>query len=165
MSHNRVPCRGAAIAADACRQRSRRSRGARLRRMRPNLLIAAVLVTTPAAATAGNFAVAGTVVYRPWYTPYGAVFPPSFAYDSFGSCLAPGCPDYRELRRFLDRYERNYGGRLAPNPPPIHFSPLPRDVVPTPEAHIQPRYRGASQIRPEFEQAGQEVDARPATEK
>ncbi|EXI77619.1 MAG: hypothetical protein AW10_03633 [Candidatus Accumulibacter appositus] len=126
------------------------------------LLIAVALITISVPATAGNFAVAGTLIGGPWYAPYGAAFPPFFAYDRFGSCLTPGCPNYEQLRRFLDRYERNYGGRLAPNPPPVEMSPLPRDVAPTPEAHIQPRYRGASQIRPEFEQAGQNLDTRSA---
>jgi hypothetical protein len=149
--------------ASACWRRSWWPQGAKLRRMRSILLIAVALLTTPAPATAGNSAVAGTVISGPWYAPYGAAFPPSFVYDPFGSCLAPGCPNYGQLRRFLDRYERNYGGRFAPNPPPIELSPLPRDVAPTPEAHIQPRYRGASQIRPEFEQAGQKLDTRPVT--
>ncbi|MEF8734656.1 MAG: hypothetical protein V5B40_22945 [Candidatus Accumulibacter meliphilus] len=135
--------------------------------MRPTLLLAAVLATTLVDATAGNFAVSGAVIVRPWYSPYGAVFPPSFADDSLAPCPAWNCANYGQLRRFLDRYERNYGGRFAPNSnsPPAEFSPLPRDVAPTPEAHIQPRYRGASQIRPEFEQAGQRLDGPPAAGK
>jgi hypothetical protein len=142
--------------------RSGRSWGATLRHMRPTLLLAAALATTLVDATAGNFAVSGAVIVGPRYAPYGAVFPPSFADDSFAPCPALNCANYGQLRRFLDRYERNYGGRFAPNPPPVQFSPLPRDVAPTPEAHIQPRYRGASQLRPEFEQAGQRLDERPA---
>ncbi|HRF11636.1 MAG TPA: hypothetical protein PLR37_05795 [Candidatus Accumulibacter phosphatis] len=91
--------------------------------------------------------------------PFGwTVPPPSIVYDSYGHCLsAAGCPNYEQLRRFLDRYERNYGHRFAPNPPALLVPVQPRDVPPTPEAHIQPRYRGASQIRPEFEQAGKPV--------
>jgi len=133
--------------------------------MRSPLLLAVVLAATLADATAANFAISGGVIAGPWYSPYGAAFPPSFAYDSFVPCPAWNCANYGQLRRFLERYERNYGGRFAPNPPPFAFSPLPRDVAPTPEANIQPRYRGASQLRPEFEQTGQAVEPRPAIAK
>ena len=146
-------------------RRSGRSWGATLRHMRPTLLLATALATTLVDATAGNFAVSGAAIVGPWYSPYGAVFPPSFADDSLAPCPAWNCANYGQLRRFLDRYERNYGGRFAPNSSPVEFSPLPRDVAPTPEAHIQPRYRGASQVRPEFEQAGQRLDGRPAASK
>ncbi|EXI84226.1 MAG: hypothetical protein AW11_03948 [Candidatus Accumulibacter regalis] len=126
--------------------------------MRPSPLLAAILALTVFSAIARDFAVGGGLIVGPWYSPYGAAFPPSLAYDAWGRCLIPNCADYEQLRRFLERYERNYGGRFAPNPPPVVFSPLPRDVAPTPEAHIQPRYRDASQIRPEFEDAGQRLE-------
>ena len=159
-----LPGQGVVSGSATAWRQSGRSWGATLRHMRPTLLLAAVLATTLVDATAGNFAVSGAVIARPWFSPYGAVFPPSFADDSLAPCPAWNCANYGQLRRFLDRYERNYGGRFAPNSnsPPAEFSPLPRDVAPTPEAHIQPRYRGASQIRPEFEPAGQRRDGRPA---
>ena len=127
--------------------------------MRTPLFLAAVVALMAGQALAGNFAIRGDVVTGPWFSPYGAAFPPPFAYDAFGRCLSPlNCQDYEQMRRFLDRYERNYGQRFAPAPPALVAPVLPRDVPPTPEAHIQPRYRGASQIRPEFEQIGKEVD-------
>lgn len=130
--------------------------------MRAPSLLAAALVSTVIDAAAGSFVSRGQVVVGPWYSPYGAVLPPSFVYDSFGPCLSRlDCANYEQVRRFLERYERNYGGRFAPNSPAFVFPTLPRDVAPTPEAHIQPRYRGASQIRPEFERAGQEFDPLP----
>lgn len=80
-------------------------------------------------------------------------FPPSVAYDAAGRCLSPNCPDYAQLRRFLERYERNYGQRFAPDKGGA--APVSRrDVLPTPVADIQPGYRQASQIRSEFLQSG-----------
>ena len=128
----------------------------------PSLLVA-VLAAVAIDSTADTFAVRGGVIIGSWYQPYGTAFgyPYPFLYDSFGPCLAPGyCQDDYRLRRFLDRYERNHGRSLAADPPPVVFPTLPRNVAPTPEAHIQPRYREASQIRPEFEGAGQELGAR-----
>lgn len=152
--------RGAASAGDVSAADSR-SRSVRLPLMRTPALLAAVLAAT-VNADAGSFVGRGQVVVGPWYSPYGAAFAPPFVYDPFGPCLARlNCADYEQLRRFLDRYERNYGGRIAPGPPAVALPPRPRDVAPTPDAHIQPRYRGASQIRPEFEQSGQERDGPP----
>lgn len=89
-----------------------------------------------------------------WLTPYGAL-PPAIIYDSLGRCLAPlGCPDYEQLRRYLDRYQRNYGQRFAADTPLNEGAALRRQVAPTPEADVQPAYRGSGQVRPEFENAG-----------
>lgn len=110
-------------------------------------------------AAAGGFVVGGEVPLGP--APFGwTVPPPSILYDSLGRCLAPlGCPDYEQFRRFLERYERNYGQRFAPDRPTALAGPAtPRDVPPTPEAQIQPRYRDASQVRAEFAQTGKPVD-------
>jgi hypothetical protein len=117
---------------------------------RASCLVFACLAVEAAAAT---FAVGGEVIVSPWFAPYGVAPPPSILHDSFGRCLAPlNCGEYEQMRRFLERYERNYGGRFAPEKPPLVLPVQPRAVPPTPAAHIQPDYREASQLRPEFEQ-------------
>ena len=58
------------------------------------------------------------------------------------------------MRRFLDRYQRNYGARFAPDAPVPAPRWQQRDVPPTPVDQIQPAYRNASQIRPEFAPGG-----------
>ncbi|HPT50747.1 MAG TPA: hypothetical protein PLS67_14425 [Accumulibacter sp.] len=84
--------------------------------------------------------------------------PPSVAYDAAGRCLSPNCPDYAQLRRFLERYERNYGQRFASDKG-VAVAPVSRrDVPPTPAVDIQPGYRQASQIRSEFLQSGKVRD-------
>ena len=61
--------------------------------------------------------------------------------------------------RFLERDELNDGQRVSSEQPAaLTRLATPRDVPPTPEAQIQPRYRGASQIRAEFAQTGKPVD-------
>ncbi|WP_291995023.1 hypothetical protein [Candidatus Accumulibacter sp. ACC003] len=127
------------------------------RAMRMPLLIAAAVAAIASQAIAGNFALRGGAAVGPWFSPYGSAFAPPFAYyGAFGPCFGP-CADDEQIRRFLDRYERNYGQRLLPEKPLFEYPPLPRDVPPTPAAHIQPRYRGASQIRPEFEHSGKDL--------
>ena len=112
-------------------------------------------------AAAAGFVVGGEGLIGPRFAPCGSL-PPAIIHDASGRCLAlPNSPDYDQLRRFLDRYERNYGQRFAPDKPVLEWPILRREVPPTPEAHIQPRYRAASQVRPEFEQAGRRLDARP----
>jgi hypothetical protein len=104
-------------------------------------------------ASAATFAVGGEVIVGPGFAPYGLAPPPWMIHDSLGPCLAPlNCGEYEQMRRFLERYERNYGGRFAPEKPPPVLPVQPRAVAPTPAAHIQPDYRDASQLRPEFEQ-------------
>jgi len=127
-------------------------------------LLAALLSLPAIEAAAAGFVLGGGVPVGPGYG--WAVPPPSIIYDSFGRCLAPmSCPDYEQFRRFLDRYERNYGQRVAPDPPPLVAPALPRDVPPTPAAHIQPRYQRASQLRPEFEPTGKAVDRTQAIDR
>lgn len=114
-------------------------------------------------AVAGGFVVGTDVQIWPGFAPYPGA-PPPIIYDAFGRCLAPlGCADYEQLRRFLDRYERNYGQRFAADKPALQPPAQRRDVPPTPEAQIQPAYRGASQLRPEFEQAGKPLQRSSAT--
>ena len=129
--------------------------------MRAYFLLAAAYACIALEATAASYLVGGEVVVGPWFAPYGTVVPPWTIYDSFGPCLSPrNCSDYEQMRRFLDRYERNYGARFAPDKPAFAAPVQPRDVPPTPEADIQPGYQGASQIRPEFERVGKPVDRR-----
>lgn len=128
--------------------------------MRTSPLLLFVLASMAVDATAGGYVVAGGVAAGPWLAPYG-VLPPAIVYDAFGRCLAPlNCPDYEQMRRFLERYERNYGSRSAPEKPALGVPVPVRDVPPTPAAHIQPAYRAASQIRPEFEHTGKQLDTR-----
>jgi len=129
--------------------------------MHARLLLLAAMASALIEAAAAGVAVSGEGVAVPWLMPYGAL-PPAIVYDAFGRCLAPlNCPDYEQLRRYLDRYQRNYGQRFAPDKPGFEGPTPRRDVVPTPEAHIQPAYRGASQLRPEFENSGKLLRASP----
>jgi len=132
--------------------------GATLPLMRTRSLLAAALLSVTAAATATTVGVGGEwgagvwpAPYGPWLAPYGYPLPAPGAFEGFGRCFAPrNCADYEQMRRFLDRYQRNYGARFAPDAP----SPAPpwpqREVPPTAADQIQPAYRNASQIRPEF---------------
>lgn len=129
--------------------------------MRTRSFLAAVIASLAAPAAAGGFLVGGALTLGPWFPPYG-VLPPAIVYDAFGRCLMPqNCPDYEQMRRFLDRYERNHGQLFAPQGPAVEPLAQRRNVAPTPEANIQPAYRAASQIRPEYDQAGTRLDATP----
>jgi hypothetical protein len=125
--------------------------------MRSSLLLAAAVLALPGLdAPAATFAVGGEWVVAPWGAPYGALGAPWWLYDGYRPCLSPSnCPDYEQMRRFLERYERNYGGRFAPDAPVAAVPAQPRNVPPTPEAQIQPAYRGASQLRPAYRGASQ----------
>jgi hypothetical protein len=128
-------------------------------------ILAAVVACLALEATAASYVAGGQVIVGPWFAPYGTVMPPTI-HDSFGRCLAPrDCSDYEQMRRFFDRYQRNYGARFAPDQREFAVPVQPRDVPPTPEADIQPGYQGASQIRPEFERAGKPAERRPRTGK
>ncbi|HCV12753.1 MAG TPA: hypothetical protein DGC76_03475 [Candidatus Accumulibacter sp.] len=137
--------------------------------MRTHSLLAAVLCCLIAEAAATTVVVGGEWIagpgpapYGPWLGPYGYPLPAAGAHDFFGRCLAPrNCADYEQMRRFLDRYQRNYGARFAPDMPSPAQPLQQRDVPPTPAAQIQPAYRNASQIRPEFE-PGVPLPAAPA---
>ncbi|WP_313950641.1 hypothetical protein [Accumulibacter sp.] len=140
--------------------------GATLGGMHAPSLLAAVIALTAVESTAGDFVVRGDVILGSRFSPYGAAFPPTIVYDPLWACLSPlSCADYEQLRRFLDRYERNYGNRFTVDPPAFQPQPPRRDVPPTPAAHIQPRYRDASQIRPEFRQAEPRLDPSSGTGK
>lgn len=124
------------------------------------LLLLAPLIAADAWAVA--VVAVGEVIVGPWWTPFGMIAPPAVIYDPWGRCLTPmNCPDYEQMRRFLDRYERNYGQRFLPDRPPPSLPAGPRDVPPTPEGNIQPAYRGASQVRPEFGESGAPRGDRP----
>ncbi len=130
--------------------------------MRTRSFLATFLTSLAASAAAGAFAIGGDFAIGSWVSPYGLP-PPAIVYDAFGRCLMPqNCPDYEQMRRFLDRYERNHGQLFAPLRGQVVEPPAQRrDVAPTPEAHIQPAYRAASQIRPEYEKAGTRLDVSP----
>ena len=97
------------------------------------------------------------------------VYSPSAAYSLGGfyprSPCAPGvCPDSialgRAIRRELQRQElrRELEARAAAAARPGEPSPYtaPRYLPPpTPEAQMQPRYRGTGEIRPEYQMSGQ----------
>ena len=94
-------------------------------------------------------------------TVVGAL-PPAIIYDALGRCLGPvNCPDNDQLRRLLDRYQRNYGQRFLPDTPVSEGNAPRRDVAPTPEADVQPAYRGSGEVRPEFQRSGQVLSASP----
>lgn len=136
--------------------------GATLATMRTRTLLAVVVLGLMADAAATSVIVGGEWVagggpgpYGPWLSPYGYPWPAPGAMDAYGRCLAPwNCSDYEQMRRFLDRYQRNYGARFAPDVPPSPQRWPQRDVPPTPADQIQPAYRNASQVRPEFAPAG-----------
>ena len=88
-------------------------------------------------------------------------------YALWFSCTAPyWCRDSLQLRLELERQRRMEELReRATQPEPRIYEPiygtsgLQRYIPPaTPEANIQPEYRGASQLRPEYEQSGQPHD-------
>jgi len=126
--------------------------------MRTRPLLAAALFSLTSAAAATTVVVGGDwaagvwpAPHGPWLAPYGYPVPAPGAFEVFGRCLAPrNCADYEQMRRFLDRYQRNYGARFAPDAPSPAVPWQQREVPPTPADQIQPAYRNASQIRPEF---------------
>ncbi len=122
------------------------------------VLIVVLLLFRSGAAQAGGSA--GSPPLGAWLAPDGMP-PPAIVYDAVGRCLsAPHCPDREQLKRLLERYERNYGQRLAGERPPT-APPARREVAPTPAAQIQPAYREASQVRPEFAHVGEPLAAPP----
>jgi hypothetical protein len=101
---------------------------------------------------------------------YGVPLTPGMYYPWF-SCVPPyRCGDPVQMRLELERYHRmqELRGR-ATQPEPRIYGPvgdgpwgLQRYIPPaTPEANIQPAYRGTSQLRPEYEQSGQPVREAP----
>lgn len=128
--------------------------------MRRSPFIALALFLAVEVSAGGSAAASGQPMAA-WLGPDGLP-PPAIVYDAFGRCLsAPHCPDREQLKRLLERYERNYGQRLAPDRPGVDLPPR-RDVPPTPPGHIQPAYRNASQVRPEFQHVGEPLPAQQA---
>lgn len=121
--------------------------------VRTSTFLAATLASIALDAGAAGVVASAEIVVGNWPGLYGAAPPP--AYDRSGRCPAAlNCADYEQWRRFIERYERNYGNRFAPDPPAREPPAQRRDVPPTPAANIQPAYRDTSQLRPQFEQAG-----------
>jgi len=94
-------------------------------------------------------------------------------YDPWFSCTPPyRCRDPVRLRLELERHRRMQELReRATQPEPRIYEPgdgiwgLQRYIPPaTPEANIQPAYRGASQLRPEYEQSARPNGEPPITE-
>ncbi len=126
--------------------------------MRRSIFLTTALFFAIEAAAGGSGTGSGQPIGA-WPAPYGAL-PPAIVYDAFGRCLSPPhCPDQEQMKRFLERYERNYGQRLMVDRTGVDLAPSRRDVPPTPAAHIQPAYRDASQVRPEFEHVGEPLAA------
>jgi hypothetical protein len=122
------------------------------------------LVGVVSAAPARAQASIGGAVVWPWpvYGPYAPY--PYWGYTPWGPCVSGVCADDLQLRRAVRREmqlqelrrelemradagfpapgQSIYG--LSRNPPP-----------PTPESHLQPRYRGSGEVRPEYRSAGQ----------
>ena len=129
--------------------------------MRTRSFLATFLTSLAASASAGAFAIGGDFAIGSWCSPY-ALPPPALVYDAFCRCLMPhSFPPHVQMRPFLDRYERNHGQLFAPRGQAVEPPAQRRDVAPTPEAHIQPAYRAASQIRPEYEKAGTRLGVSP----
>lgn len=100
---------------------------------------------------------------RPYYySPYDVARPPAAAdvIDPFEPCYRYGrCSTY-DLQRLRDRAQRL--DRLAPQAPQprVPYVEPPRvDVPPTAVEEIRPEYRGAGQVRGEFENSGAPIRA------
>jgi hypothetical protein len=135
--------------------------GVRCRTLLGTLLAAATLH-----AAAGELAMGGGV------SPYYGVPLARGMYHPWFSCTPPyRCRDPVQLRLELERDRRMQELReRATQPEPRIYGPgdgpwgLQRYIPPaTPEANIQPAYRGASQLRPEYERSTQ-PSGEPATE-
>ena len=134
--------------------------------VRCRTLLGTLLATATLHAAAGDFAIGvGVGAY------YGVPLARGMYYPWF-SCTPPyGCRDPVQLRLELERHQRMQELReRATQPEPRIYGPgdgiwgLQRYIPPpTPEGNIQPAYRGASQLRPEYEHSGQ-PRGEPATE-
>ena len=130
--------------------------------IRCRTLLGAFLATATLNAAAGELAIGGRVGMY-----YGAPLTRGM-YDPWFSCTPYRCRDSVQLRLELERHRRMLElSELATQPEPRIYGPgdgiwgLQRYIPPaTPEANIQPAYRGASQLRPEYEQS-----ARPSGER
>jgi hypothetical protein len=131
--------------------------------IRCRTLLRTLLATAILHAAAGNFAIGGGV---------GAYYGVPPGGDPWASCTPPHrCHDPVQLRIELERDRRMHNLReRATRSEPRTYEPADgpwgrqRYTPPaTPEANIQPAYRGASQLRPEYEQSAQ-PSGEPVTE-
>lgn len=133
-----------------------------------------------AAVFAGTLAAAGVVPSQarvvavatigwgwPGYSPYlpSRYGPYGYGWTGrWGACNAGACIDNPYLRRAIQRElgqlehlreleERAQRGTQSYGTP--HYGARGDWPPPTPEAHVQPAYRGSGEIRPEFSRSGQ----------
>ena len=126
--------------------------------IRCRTLLGALFTTATLHAAGGELAIGGRIG-----TDYGVPLARGI-YDPWFSCTSPyRCRDSVQVRLELERHRRMQELReRAPQPEPHIYGPgggiwgLQRYIPPaTPEANIQPAYRGSGQLRPEYEQSGQ----------
>ncbi len=132
-------------------------------------LFAGMLAATAAAAAPPQVAAGATVVWGPpgagaWvpyrYEPYGW----NASLGLWGPCGARACVDSPYLRRAIQRelaqfeHLREIEARsqrgLSTYAMPL-YGPRSDWPPPTPEAQVQPAFRGSGEIRPEFSGSGQ----------
>jgi hypothetical protein len=133
-------------------------------------IVAAVLagvLATAGAAEPQTQVVAGATAGWPAYGTYGPFHYGPFGYGwigPWGPCGAGACVDGPYLRRAIQRElaqleylreldERAQRGLQSYGLPP--YGARGDWPPPTPEAQVQPAYRGSGEIRPEFSSAGQ----------
>jgi hypothetical protein len=111
-------------------------------------------VVATAAATAAAQTVNGVVA---WGWPVAGPFWPGFG-APVGACAIGGCTDGPALRRAIQReitrmqFLSELDARSNATFGHIHRTEAP---PPTPDAHIQPAYRGSGEILPQFRQVGE----------
>ncbi len=128
--------------------------------------LAAVLLAATGAAPLRAQVVVGTGFVWGWPT-YGPNLSYRYGPQWFGwigQCGAGLCVDSPSLRRAIQReivqfeHLRDLQER---NQPSLHMVGRPLHLAgggwppPTPDAHVQPAYRGSGEIRPEFSATGQ----------
>jgi hypothetical protein len=130
-------------------RRAERARRGGIRRA----ALAAVLLLVASRAVAGATVAGGMVVGGPWWAG-GAAYPwiaPPGACLAYGGCAGWAWGDRRPFRR-----------PVAPDPPTFDdhnlwgaggspWGYVRRLPPPTPESQIQPQFRDASTVRPEFD--------------
>ena len=142
----------------------------RLPDVQSSRVVAAVVagwLATAGAAEPQAQVVAGATVGWPAYGTYGPFHYGPFGYGwigPWGPCGAGACIDGPYLRRAIQRElaqleylreldERAQRGLQSYGLPP--YGARGDWPPPTPEAQVQPAYRGSGEIRPEFSGAGQ----------
>ena len=143
-----------------------------LRATLPDMVIRRCTILAILLATATLYAVTGDLAMGGGVGAYYGVPMARGMYDPWFSCALPyRCGDPVQMRLELERYRRTQELReRATQSEPRIDGPgdgpwgRQRYVPPaTPEANIQPAYRGASRLRPEYEQTGRAI-SEPATE-